>query len=90
MNERTRSFTVEADFISKPVALFPNLTTEANIIIRVKQQVITIPRNYLVDENYVLDENNKKVKVTTGLKDYLKVEIVNGLSATSTILKPGK
>jgi multidrug efflux pump subunit AcrA (membrane-fusion protein) len=90
MNERTRSFTVEANFISKPVALFPNLTTEANIIIRVKQQVITIPRNYLVDENYVLDENNKKVKVTTGLKDYLKVEIVNGLSATSIILKPGK
>jgi HlyD family secretion protein len=90
MNERSRSFTVEANFVSKPEVLYPNLTVEANIVILTKQNVITIPRNYLVDDNYVLDENNKKVKVTTGLKDYQKVEIVNGISANTTILKPGK
>ncbi|MDX5420423.1 MAG: efflux RND transporter periplasmic adaptor subunit, partial [Hymenobacteraceae bacterium] len=34
MNERTRSFTVEAEFVTKPGTLYPNLTTEANIIIQ--------------------------------------------------------
>jgi len=90
MNERSRSFTVEANFVSRPDVLYPNLTVEANIVILTKQNVITIPRNYLVDDNYVLDEHNNKIKVTTGLKDYQKVEIVNGINAATTILKPGK
>lgn len=90
MNDRSRSFTVEANFISKPGVLFPNLTTEANIVIRVKKNVMTIPRNYLLDDNYVLDENKKKVKVATGLKDYQKVEIINGITVKTIIVKPGK
>ncbi|RYZ46057.1 MAG: HlyD family efflux transporter periplasmic adaptor subunit, partial [Sphingobacteriales bacterium] len=32
MNQRTRSFTVEATFVSAPPTLYPNLTTEANIV----------------------------------------------------------
>ena len=90
MNDRSRSFTVEANFISRPEVLYPNLTTEANIVIQTKQNIITIPRNYLVDDGYVLDENNKKIKVVTGLKDYQKVEIISGITTNTNILKPGK
>ena len=44
MNERSKSFTIEAEFIKQPSVLYPNLTAEANIIIQVKQNALTIPR----------------------------------------------
>ncbi len=50
MNDRTRSFTVKADFVSRPPVLYPNLTAEANIIIQTKKKALTIPRNFLWDE----------------------------------------
>jgi HlyD family secretion protein len=88
MNERTKSFTVEATFIQMPPTLYPNLTCEANIVIQQKEKVMTIPRNYLLPNDYVLLENNEKRKVTTGLKDYQKVEILNGLTIKDVLLKP--
>jgi multidrug efflux pump subunit AcrA (membrane-fusion protein) len=88
MNPQSKSFTVEAGFIKPPPALYPNLTLEANIIIQVKEKALTIPREYLVDDNYVLLENKEKRKVTTGLKDYQKIEILDGLSANDFIIKP--
>lgn len=54
MNDRTRSFTVEAVFNNKPPKLYPNLSVEANITIQVKKEVITIPRNYLIDRKSVV------------------------------------
>ncbi|RAU82767.1 efflux RND transporter periplasmic adaptor subunit [Pontibacter arcticus] len=88
MNERTRSFTVEASFVTRPPVLFPNLTTEANIIIRTKKNALTIPREYLLDSSYVLTENDEKIKVKTGLKDYRKVEILDGLTKEQVLVKP--
>ena len=90
MNERSRSFTIDADFVKKPAVLYPNLTIEANIVLQTKQKALTIPRAYLIDDNFVLTEKNKKIKVTTGLKDYQKVEILSGLTATDIIYKPAK
>ncbi|CAN5730826.1 macrolide transporter subunit MacA [soil metagenome] len=88
MNSQSKTFTVEASFVSPPATLYPNLTTEANIIIQVKDNALTIPRNYLLDSNYVLLANKEKRRVTTGLKDYQKVEIISGLTADDSILKP--
>lgn len=90
MNERTRTFLVEAEFVQKPPTLYPNLTTEANILIQFKDNAITIPRTYLVADSLVILENNENRRVQTGLKDYTKVEIISGLNANETILKPGK
>ena len=90
MDNRTRSFKVEADFISRPSHLYPNLTVEANILIATKTNAITIPRSYLVDEQYVLLSNGEKRKVVTGIKDYQRVEIISGLDHTGKIRKPSK
>jgi multidrug efflux pump subunit AcrA (membrane-fusion protein) len=90
MNAQSKSFTVEASFVNPPATLYPNLTTEANIIISVKEKALTIPRTYLVDDNYVILSSKEKRKVTTGLKDYQKVEILDGLKATDIILKPAQ
>lgn len=88
MNERSKSFTIEAGFVKQPAYLFPNLSCEANIVIREKAKALTIPRAYLQEGDFVLLANKEKRKVTTGLKDYKLVEIISGLNVNETILKP--
>ena len=88
MNERSRTFKIEAHFVKPPEKLYPNLTAEANIIIQMKQNTITIPKSYLIEGKYVLVNKDEKREVKTGLSDYLKVEILSGLTAEETIYKP--
>ena len=90
MNERSRTFTVEAAFTKKPPVLYPNLTTEANILIFEKENALTIPRAYLLADSLVMLENKEKRRVEIGLMDYQKVEILRGLTASETIIKPTK
>jgi multidrug efflux pump subunit AcrA (membrane-fusion protein) len=88
MNERTRTFKADAVFIKRPENIFPNLSAEANIIIQVKNKALTIPRSYLIDDNYVLLSNKEKRKITIGLKDYDKVEVLNGITEKDELVKP--
>lgn len=87
MNERSRSFTIEAVFVQKPHTLYPNLSVEANIVLQTKEKALTIPRSYLIDETYVLNESGEKVKVKVGLKDYQKAEILEGITANDVLIK---
>lgn len=88
MNEKSKSFTIEAAFIKQPVTLYPYLTCEANIIIQQKANAITIPRSYLLTGDSVIVEHGKRRKVITGLKDYQKVEIISGVTVNEYIYKP--
>lgn len=88
MNERTRTFQVDAAFSNPPPTLYPNLTVEANILIQTKPNALTIPRSYLIGDTAVLLADNKLQKVTIGLKDFQKAEILAGLSETDEILRP--
>jgi multidrug resistance efflux pump len=90
MNEKTKTFTIEANFLKKPAKIYPNLTAEANIVIITKEKALLIPRNYLVEDQFVLLENGEKRKVQTGLKDYQKVEILGGISNQDAIIKPAQ
>lgn len=88
MDERSRTFKIEAHFVKPPQKLYPNLTAEANIVIKTKKNTITIPRSYLIDNHYVLVNEDEKRKVKIGLSDYEKVEIVEGLKKEETIYSP--
>ncbi len=88
MDERSRTFKIEAHFVKTPKKLYPNLTAEANIIIKTKKNSITIPKNYLMNGDYVMVNKDEKRKVKVGLSDYQKVEILEGLKAEETIYKP--
>ena len=88
MNEQSRSFTVNAVFVSKPEVLYPNLSVEANIVIHSKEKAMTIPRAYLTNDSTVLLKKDVKRKVVVGLKDYQKVEILSGLTVNDMIYKP--
>ncbi len=88
LNERSRSFTVEALFQTRPDLLYPYLTAEANIVIQEKKDALTIPRSYLLEETFVMTAEKEKKKVVTGLKDYQKVEIISGLTQEDFIIIP--
>ena len=90
MNERTRTFKVDAVFTKKPEVLFPNLSLEANIVIKTKQNVLTIPRNYLLNDSTVVLENGAEQKIKIGLMDYSLAEILSGINSSSKITLPAK
>ena len=88
MDVRSRTFKIEANFLNPPQKLYPNLTAEANIIIQTRNKVITIPRNYLIDNEYVLVNKVEKRKIKVGLSDYQNVEVLDGLNTNETIYLP--
>lgn len=88
MNIRTRSFEAEAIFVNTPEKLFPNLTAEASILIHSKDNALTIPRNYLVNDTTVMLKGGKLQRVETGLMDYDLVEIKSGINESTTIELP--
>jgi HlyD family secretion protein len=90
MNERTKTFLVEAEFIIQPETLYPNISFEANIVLNSKAKAILIPRNYLLNDSMVVKANGDKVKVITGLKNYQKIEILSGISAADELIKPAE
>jgi HlyD family secretion protein len=88
MNERSKSFLVEATFTQQPERLYPNVSFEANIILQSKVNVLLIPRNYLLKDSFVMKKNGDKVAVRTGLKDYKMIEILSGINAEDELKKP--
>ena len=89
MNERTKSATVEAVFTHPPDVLYPNLTLEANILLQVNENVLTIPRSYLLRDRYVIRESGDTIEVRTGIQDYLKAEILDGITEKDVLIPPG-
>lgn len=88
MNEKSKTFTLEAIFVKGPEKIYPNLTAEANIIITTKAKALLIPRNCLLEGDYVIMESGEKRKVETGLMDYQKAEILKGLAEKEAIIRP--
>lgn len=90
MNERSKTFLVEAEFIKNPDQIFVNISFEASIVLEKKDKALLIPRNYLLNDSTVIKANGEKQLIRTGLKDYNKVEVLSGLTANDELLKPVK
>ncbi len=88
MDERTKSFTVEAVFLKTPDKLHPNTSLEASIIIHEKKSALLLPRSYVKNDSLVNRKNGGVTSVKTGMKDYQYIEILSGISAEDEILKP--
>jgi multidrug efflux pump subunit AcrA (membrane-fusion protein) len=88
MDERSKTFIVEAELIDPPPVLYPNISFEASIVTKRKKNTLLIPRNYLLNDSTVLKKNGEKVKVRTGLKDYEEIEVLSGLLRNEELLKP--
>ena len=88
LNSRTKTALVEAQFKNQPPVLYPNLTLEANIILHVKENVLTIPRAYIMDDAFVININGDTLPIKTGAQDYMKTEILEGLSEHEILILP--
>jgi multidrug efflux pump subunit AcrA (membrane-fusion protein) len=86
-DERNQTFKVEAVFTDQPKVLYPGLSGEANIIIAKKEQVLTIPKTYLIDNNKVKTDEGL-IQVKTGLQNMDYVEILSGITKNTYIYKP--
>ena len=86
-DERNQTFKVEALFDKAPLVLYPGLSGEANIIIGKKEKVLTIPKEYLIDENKVKTDEGL-VNITTGLQSLELVEVLAGITEKTIIYKP--
>jgi len=85
-DERNQTFKVEATFDTPPKTLYPGLSGEANIIIAKKENVLTIPKNYINNDNKVKTENGF-VQVVIGLQNLEFVEILSGITKETYIYK---
>jgi len=88
MNERSKTFLIEAEFTKAPKTLYPNITFEANIILKTKDNALLLPRNYVLNDTSVLTSDGKSIRVVTGLKDYQKIEILSGITETDELILP--
>lgn len=88
MNERNKTFIVEANFNRTPEMLYPNISLEANIVLQSKEKVLLIPRNCLLRDSLVVKATGDTVVVKTGLRDYQKIEILSGLNADDELIVP--
>ena len=86
-DERSQTFKAEATFDNPPKALYPGLAGEGNIIISEKESALTIPKEFLIDGNKVMTHDGL-VDVVIGLRNMDSVEIVDGISESTEILKP--
>jgi len=88
MNERSKTFLVEAEFTETPEVLYPNISLEANIILQTKENALLIPRDYLLPDNKVINTNGDTIVIKTGLKDYQKIEVISGINENVELIKP--
>jgi hypothetical protein len=79
---------VEALFDTLPPVIYPNLTAEANIIVRTKEKALTIPRSYLTEKNEVILSDGQRKIIETGIADLQKIEVLSGLDTATVIIKP--
>jgi len=88
LDPQTQTFTVESIFEKAPSILYPGMTTEANIIIRQKNQALVIPKSYLIGKDTVLVNKTEKKKIMTGIGNLEFVEVLQGLDSNTFIYKP--
>ena len=88
LNERSKTALVEAAFVKQPPSLYPNLTLEANILLKVKENVLTLPRQYIYKDQFVITESGDTLPIKTGIKDYLKAEILEGITEKDVLILP--
>lgn len=85
-DDRTQTFTVEAVFEKQPSVLYPGLTGEGNIIIAQRENVLVIPKDYLIGQDQVRTSDGL-VTIETGLENMDSIEIISGITEHTRLIK---
>lgn len=84
---RTQTFKIEGKFENVPPKLYAGLSGEANIIYAQRDNVLSIPLDYLIDDQKVKTSDGE-VSVVTGIRTMSRVEITSGIDTSTAIVKP--
>ncbi len=87
LDQKSQSFKIEGVFEGQTPVFYPGLTAEANIVTNTKKNANVIPLNYLIDNKFVKTSSGN-IEVKTGVRNFTHVEILDGISANTEILKP--
>ena len=85
-DKRNQTFKVTSLFENPPKTLYPGLSGEGNIITAFKENVLTIPRDYLLEGNKV-NTITGLIPVEVGLQNLETVEIISGISEDTALIK---
>lgn len=84
-----QSFVIESSFEEEPFRLYHNTQLQANIVIDQKANALVIPRDYFDQQkNQVTLENGELKTVKVGIKNEQWVEILEGITRESVLVKP--
>jgi len=86
MDERTQTFEIEGEFKEIPSRLYMGLTGEGNIVVNERNDVIVVPREYVV--NNKIETSEGEIEVKLGISSLGNVEIISGLKVGDIIYKP--
>lgn len=89
-DENAQAYKVEVGINEKIKANVLGASVEANIIIKEKEHTLTIPKEYLIEDNFVYVKNGfgkTKQKITIGMSSFDYVEIISGLQQSDKIIK---
>lgn len=91
----TRTMKVEVDFPNPDGLLRPGMYGNLTVALETRAEALTLPATALLIEKdktfvYVVeDEKARKVEVTTGIDDGIRVEIVKGLQGNAEVVVAG-
>ncbi|GAA4325032.1 hypothetical protein GCM10023164_26350 [Christiangramia aestuarii] len=86
-DQMNQTFKVEARFTDIPPTLYPGLSGEANILIGQKENTLSIPRDYLIEDSKVSTDDGM-IKVQVGMENLEMVEILSGITKDTWIYRP--
>jgi len=87
LDPKTQSFKIEGVFEGQTPVFYPGLTAETNIVVNTKKNAKVIPLTYLIDDKFVKTVKGN-IEVKTGVRNFNQVEILEGIDASTEILKP--
>lgn len=85
-DSKEQSFIAEATFDENITNLKSGTQFQANIKTNEKANAMVIPVQYLLPGDFILDNKNKQVKVTVGIRTSDWIEILSGIDASTSIL----
>ncbi len=90
LNQRDRTFRVDAHFAEALPPQYIGLTAEANVIVRQNPKALAIPKTFLVNNDSVMVEQNgepQKIRIRKGVENMEYVEVLSGLTTESVLIK---
>ncbi len=86
-DSRSQTFTAEAVFIRRPDRLYDGLSGEANIVVARRENVLTLPTEFIGPDRTVMTPDGER-RVETGISDLRVTEILGGIDSSTVVYQP--